>query len=233
MPRQDHVVGGCIVLAWVPWIDDEPAAISIVPLDEPTRIAVERDVCAVVLKPAAEHPRSRLRHINVVEHRRHELLAAIAPGRAAVLADIEAAVIKRIDETRLRRRHQQAMVIAVGVVLAGAHVMAVGVPERGAVPGLAAIGRAMQVDPAAQHVLGIRGVNGNGVAVGHLLLVGEMIARDVVPARSAVGGLENTAHAVLVVLGDRVHHRGRGRRDRQGCAPDRIRRRQALRQMAP
>ena len=98
---------------------------------------------------------SLLRHVEVVGHRRGEAVAAVAPGPAAVLADVEPAVVGVVDAPLgAPGRHHQAVVVGVRVVPAvPPGSWSQWVMQR---PGAAAVGGEVEIHAAADHVTGIR-----------------------------------------------------------------------------
>src|SRR5262245_60001534 len=96
-------------VAGIPRVDDHPAAVASAKFDEVTRLARVGDKRSVVLGSPAKDPRVALGDIEVIEHRDRQAVAAIGPGPAAVLADIEPAVIHAIDAPGLSLRHDEPM----------------------------------------------------------------------------------------------------------------------------
>src|SRR5574341_254008 len=79
----------------------------------PTGCGDER---AVVLGTAAEYTTIPLCYVGVVEHRHGKSIATVRPRLATVFAHVHAAFIGIIDTPRRRDRHQQGMMISVGII---------------------------------------------------------------------------------------------------------------------
>src|SRR5262249_7561345 len=146
--------------------------------------ADERDVGAIVLQAAAEHPAVALRDTDIVKHAHREAIAPVLPGQAAVQADIHAAVVHVVNQSGLIHGHEHAMMIGMGVF----GLAAFGVPSGGSHPMLSAVARQMQVDAAAKDMVGIGRMNRNRVAVRYLFFSDEMRSGDIGPVASAVSG---------------------------------------------
>ena len=68
------------------------------------------------------------------------------------------------------------------------------VPASSAPPGLAAVFSQVQINAAADHVIRIRGVHYNRVAIGNLAFAGKMTSANFPPRVTAVRAAKNAEH---------------------------------------
>ena len=191
--------------------------------------ASPRDHRSVILRATPEMAAVTLRNIEIVIHRNREAFAAIRPGHTSVVADVHAAIVNGIDLSRCGRRHQELMMIGMRVFrLAGLRV-----PSRHLLPVLAAVGRQMEIDTAAQDMIRILRMNGDGVSVRNLSFIREMFAPNFSPAFSAIVASENTeqqiAPVAVRIFRESIHHVGIRQADCQTCPTKTLRSRQTFR----
>ena len=103
------------------------------------------------------------------------------------------------------------------------------VPVRDLFPRISAVGRAMQIDPATNHVVRIGRMHDNGIAVGHLAFAGEMRAADVLPGVAAVACPENAEHVFVRCRDLKINYVWIRRRHGERRAIELRRRRQTIR----
>ena len=195
-------------------VDGDPAAVAAGDHEVVVGSSGLGDVGSVVLATAPVDPAIRLGHLQVVVHGRGQVVAAVLPGLAAVGAPVQAAVVRGVDKPRPRRRHDVPMLIGMGVL----GVAPVPPPVGDPLPALPAIDGAVDVDAAADDMIGVGRVHGNGVVVEHLPLVGEVGAGDIGPAIAAIPRTVDAEDAALPVGELGIEHRSVGRRDGEGSA---------------
>src|SRR5687768_1068604 len=106
----------------------------------------------------------------------------------------------------------------IGVRIIG--LTAVGIPTRNLLPGASSICAEMQIHAAANYMIWIRRVHGNGVAVGHLPLTGKMCAAHALPRIATVTTAEDPKDTTAIGGGLGVEDIGIRRRDRQRSPVD-------------
>ena len=92
-----EVVAGTVDVVFITRIKDDPSAITLIDLKKAAGCAGLRNHSAVVLRSPTKIESIARRHVEVIKHRYREAVAAILPVRAAVFADVNAAVVGIID----------------------------------------------------------------------------------------------------------------------------------------
>ena len=192
-PRDVHIVIGGVDLVRLFRVVNHPAAIAAFDLEMVVAPASRRHDRSVVLRAAAETARIARCHVDVVIHRDRQSSAAVFPRRSTVIAYVDSAIVAIVNPAWCRHRHEQHVMVRVRVIGIAAHH----VPVRDLLPGISAVGRPMQIDPATNHVVRIGRMHDNGIAVGHLAFAGEMRAGDVLPGVAAVACPENAEHVFV------------------------------------
>jgi len=108
----------------------------------------------------------------------------------------------------------------IGISIVG--LAAFGVPFGRVDPVFSAVARQMQVNAAAENMVGIGRVNRDRVAVRHLAFFDEVRSSNVCPVAPTVVGPEDTEDAVFLCAGDGVDERRLGRGDGQGANANEI-----------
>src|SRR5207237_1891828 len=97
-------------------------------------------------------------------------------------------------------------------------IAALSVPVRDLFPGLAAVLGAMQIDATADHMIGIRRMDDDRIAVRDLSFALEVIPLNILPTVAAIRAAKDSEQQVFVagglVLRKRVKHLGFRRTDR-------------------
>jgi hypothetical protein len=98
------------------------------------------------------------------------------------------------------------------------------VPPGNLLPGIAAVGGAMQIDTAADYEIGIGGMDHDRVAIRNLPFAFEMIALNSFPAVTAIRAAEHTQQHIVIAAGfilrKRIEHIRSGRTNDQCGAPE-------------
>src|SRR5712672_1430403 len=75
------------------------------------------------------------------------------------------------------------------------------IPLSDLLPGLSAILRLVQINSATNHDIWISRMDNNGIAIGDLSFIHEMISTDIFPRVSTVGTAKNTQQQILAPTG--------------------------------
>src|SRR4029453_2457773 len=117
-----------------------------------------------VLRAAPEMAAVTLRNIEIVIHRNRETFAAIRPGDVSISAYVLTAIVNGIDLSRCGRGHQELMMIRMRVFRRarrhGPPSCLLSLPS--------CVCRQMELGTAAQSIIRILRMNGDGVPVPNL-----------------------------------------------------------------
>jgi hypothetical protein len=128
-----------------------------------------------------------LRDIDIVEHGDREPVAAVRPREPAVVADVNAAVIRVVDTIGRSFGYQQVVMVSVRVV----RLASVSVPTGYLLPRLPGVSREMEIDAAAEDLIRIFWMNCNRVPVRDLTFLSEVVTADLAPRPTRIDASEN------------------------------------------
>src|SRR5262245_45666568 len=103
----------------------------------------------------------------------------------------------------------------IGMCVVG--LSAVGIPLGHSAPILARILGEMQVDAATEDTVRIGWMDGNAIAIGHLLLLGKMHSANVIPTGTSILRPKNAEYPLPVIRRDRAHDVGIRWRQSDAC----------------